>query len=981
MALVPALLDEYADELKRLCDADGCTVLLHMEPLDRDSLLLSAVGANPIPEFGSIERAWKFLTADSAREARLSGKPTRLVSDADGGIALFYPLSGILPRPDQVAPEIGERRAHPVVHTAPALDGGLWIGLSRAARPERLAHSPAEARGESEAASLARFLTLASKLAWQVYHFSRSLQDPVSQLPGRKEFETFLKRALAAGKANGQPLAVLLINADDFVMVNHRFGREEGDLAVREIAARLAGSVRETDGVFRYGGAAFGLVLPATDEDSSDVAARKFKRLLSEQSYLKGRLKLEFTVGGAIADMDYLLSRKANPLELIQRADIALNQAKLAGGGQMTLSAMSDSAEGLSHFDPLTGIFTTDSEKDYRNMSLLWEAVALVSANPEPEQLGRAFVERLGNRFRPDRLALMRMDDKGQPRPIATSLRNDDDAEGRLLGQSLRLAEAQTSLIQAALNSGKLERKHHGAEDAPRGTTSFAVPLIASGKSVGCLFLDGQNSRFQLDATDLMFINALASQLAIALDRAELSVSWIREKDQESRQLREEVRELREAMNPHRPVFASAQMQEQMALIQRIAPSEATVLIIGESGTGKEMLAHSVHEFGDRSERPFVTVDCGAISHSLLEAELFGHVKGAYTGAESASDGRIVQADGGTLFLDEIGELPLDVQAKLLRFVQEREIVPVGGTQSRRVDVRIVAATNRELKDEVARGRFRQDLYYRLQVVPVMAQPLRERPDDILPLAKAFLDRFAAQNNRQCDSFTRDAEALLLQHHWPGNVRELQHAILRAVLLSDGPRIGAEDIELLPEAEPDAFPTQAVESTPVGTAQAEAPAEDLDVGMAMTMSGLRAELERQVTQALKDNARRPVPVGKWLQEDMVIALNAACGQVSRRAARVAGVPESTFRRQLDKARGDAEAGLAVRTEAWVVMGRILRDLANASTEDDGVPLLDAVRGTLLEVVLEQSGNRNSVGAALMGVSPPTFKRWLEDRAA
>ncbi|MEM8767106.1 MAG: sigma-54-dependent Fis family transcriptional regulator, partial [Pseudomonadota bacterium] len=539
----------------------------------------------------------------------------------------------------------------------------------------------------------------------------------------------------------------------------------------------------------------------------------------------------------------------------------------------------------------------------------------------------------------------------------------------------------QTALIQKALGSGKLERNHHGAEEAPRGTTSFAVPLIASGKSVGCLYLDGQNSRFQPDSTDLMFLNALATQLAIALDRAELSVSWIREKDQESRQLREEVRELREAMNPHRPVFASAQMQEQMALIERIAPSEATVLIIGESGTGKEMLAHSVHEYSNRADQPFVTVDCGAISHSLLEAELFGHVKGAYTGAESASDGRIVQADGGTLFLDEIGELPLDVQAKLLRFVQEREIVPVGGTQSRKVDVRIVAATNRELKDEVARGSFRQDLYYRLQVVPVMAQPLRERPDDILPLATAFLDRFATQNNRSCDGFTRDAEAFLLQHHWPGNVRELQHAILRAVLLSDGSRIGADDIELLPEAEPNAFPIEQVDRAPVNEPQAPVATDSPDAGVATNMSSLRAELERQVAQALKDNARRPVPVGKWLQEDMVIALNAACGQVSRRAARVAGVPESTFRRQLDKARGDAEAGLAVRTEAWVVMGRILRDLANASTEEDGVPLLDAVRAALLEVVLEQSSNRNSVGAALMGVSPPTFKRWLEGRAA
>jgi len=402
------------------------------------------------------------------------------------------------------------------------------------------------------------------------------------------------------------------------------------------------------------------------------------------------------------------------------------------------------------------------------------------------------------------------------------------------------------------------------------------------------------------------------------------------------------------------------------------------------------MLAQSVHHFSDRRDRPFVTVDCGAIAHSLLETELFGHVKGAYTGAQSAAEGRIAQADGGTLFLDEIGELPLDLQSKLLRFVQEREFTPVGGNKPRHVDVRIVAATNRELKDEVANGRFRQDLYYRLQVVSVQAVPLRERPTDILPLARTFLSRFAAQNQSRCTQFSTDAENKLLQHSWPGNVRELQHTVLRALLMCESEVLEAAAIELLPEAMQEGargvdtapeLPSHSIDTAAAGTATEVSPAADGAQVAADPIAALRSELAWQVQQALLDNASHPVPIGRWLRDDLVLAVSEVCGEVARRAARMVGVPESTFRRQLDKARAEADAGLAARTDAWARMSDVLAQLVTVVEEDYDGKLLEEARMALLETVIDRKECASSVGAALMGVTPPTFKRWTADRAA
>ncbi|MBS99306.1 MAG: response regulator [Oceanospirillaceae bacterium] len=233
-------------------------------------------------------------------------------------------------------------------------------------------------------------------------------------------------------------------------------------------------------------------------------------------------------------------------------------------------------------------------------------------------------------------------------------------------------------------------------------------------------------------------------------------------------------------------------MQELFRRISKVAKTDATVLILGESGTGKELAARSIHEQSDRAGRPMICVNCAAIPDTLIESELFGHEKGAFTGANASRSGLIESADGGTLFLDEIGELPLEAQARLLRFLQEGEIRRVGAVQPRRVDVRLIAATHRDLKNLAKQGEFREDLYYRLYVMELRMPPLRERDEDIVELAQRFLDSRCRKLGTGPLQFNADAQRVMLRYSWPGNVRELENAIERAVILADGDEITAD---------------------------------------------------------------------------------------------------------------------------------------------------------------------------------------------
>src|SRR6187431_3369026 len=245
-----------------------------------------------------------------------------------------------------------------------------------------------------------------------------------------------------------------------------------------------------------------------------------------------------------------------------------------------------------------------------------------------------------------------------------------------------------------------------------------------------------------------------------------------------------------------RIVGASAALQHVLDIVKKVAKSNTTVLIRGETGTGKELIAGATHHNSLRNSRNFVKVNCAALQENLLESELFGHEKGAFTGADKQRIGRFEQADGGTLFLDEIGDMSPNTQAKILRVLQEHEFERLGGTRTQKVDVRLIAATNRDLSQMVASGQFREDLYYRLNVVSVEMPPLRERKEDIIALAMFFVKKFAGELKKKCDGLDPEAQKMLLRYNWPGNIRELENSIERALLMTESQFIGSEDLRL-----------------------------------------------------------------------------------------------------------------------------------------------------------------------------------------
>jgi transcriptional regulator with GAF, ATPase, and Fis domain len=306
-------------------------------------------------------------------------------------------------------------------------------------------------------------------------------------------------------------------------------------------------------------------------------------------------------------------------------------------------------------------------------------------------------------------------------------------------------------------------------------------PLIFRGEILGVL---GLFSRVVIDERQFAWLRAFADHAAVAIANArafEEIQKLQAQLEMENRYLREEVK-----MAFGDIVGESPALRKVLQQIEIVAPTEASVLILGETGTGKELLARAIHERSMRRERPLIKVNCSAIPRELFESEFFGHVKGAFTGALRDRLGRFQTADGGTLFLDEIGEIPLELQSKLLRVLQEGQFERIGEDRTRQVDVRIIAATNRHLQQEIEAGRFRQDLYYRLSVFPITVPPLRERSEDIPMLVHHFIERTCARLNRPPARITPEQMQQLRRYPWPGNIRELQNVIERAAILAPG---------------------------------------------------------------------------------------------------------------------------------------------------------------------------------------------------
>ncbi len=345
-----------------------------------------------------------------------------------------------------------------------------------------------------------------------------------------------------------------------------------------------------------------------------------------------------------------------------------------------------------------------------------------------------------------------------------------------------RVFREQKRLLRGDLG---VERKYTAEEQAyADGVRSYViVPLVSHGRSIGVLAVASAQPN-QYSEADAAFFQDAAAQVALAVEnmRAYEEIATLKARlEQDSVYLQEEIQR---EHNFTELVGNSPQLLALLRQVEQVAPTDSTVLIVGETGTGKELVARAIHARGGRQGRPLVKVNCSAISAGLVESELFGHVKGAFTGAIERRIGRFELADGGTIFLDEVGELPPESQVKLLRVLQEREFEPVGSSRTQPVDVRIIAATNRDLEGAVADGRFRADLFYRLNVFPLKVPPLRERREDVRLLVMFFVAQFARKLGKPVPGVTDETIARLTDYDWPGNIRELQNVLERAVILS-----------------------------------------------------------------------------------------------------------------------------------------------------------------------------------------------------
>lgn len=426
-----------------------------------------------------------------------------------------------------------------------------------------------------------------------------------------------------------------------------------------------------------------------------------------------------------------------------------------------------------------------------RDLSALLKISTTINAIRDLDKLEKALLDLLFEVVPARRGAILLTSNHADTGDEFSSVITLDRVEG--IGQTVNVSR---TIVRRVLNDGAailINEDDNNADlkteslIAARSRSVLCVPLIMHDRKLGVIYLDSDEPQARFNENHLQMATAVAAIAAVAIHNARNF------EDLEN----ENARLMVDADIEHNMVGESPLLQRVYQLISKVAPTDSTVLIFGESGTGKELAARAIHRNSKRGDKPFIAANCAAFAETLLESELFGHEKGAFTGALLQKKGRLELADGGTIFLDEIGDLSPSLQTKLLRVLQEREFERVGGTRTIKVDIRLLAATNRDLEDLIKTGGFRQDLYFRLNVVKLTMPPLRERRDDIPLLANYFARKYAEKCNRRVMGISAEARKRLMIYDWPGNVRELENAIERAVVLGTTEQILADD---LPEA-------------------------------------------------------------------------------------------------------------------------------------------------------------------------------------
>jgi len=707
-----------------------------------------------------------------------------------------------------------------------------------------------------------------------------------------------------------------------------------------EITAQLNRSLRSTDLASLFAGAIFSASLPYTSLEEGNKIAEIILNSLSSQSFLGSDVHLSFSIGLAFSNPD---SQQDSPLELFRRANWALNVAKESGGDRVVHWNPAAEIAVVGNLDRQSEMFSPNVGRDYRNMLLLWNTMTIISKALPLDGLIDKVVANLHKSFDLSKVALL--GHEGGDLKLYSGCTIERDSVKAL--HQMELPEEHQVLLHAML----VETRQREVEvlEQQDGNAYF-VPLNRNG-ILGVFYLFSEQS-LQLRQKDLLFIGTLVDYFAIPFESA-LSALHVNRVGAV------------ELTKENQLIYQSTQMVELMEHIKLVAPTDATVLISGESGTGKELPARTLHEQSPRKDNAFIIVDCGAIVESLIESELFGHTKGAFTGADRAAPGRLKEAHGGTVLLDEIGDLPLDIQVKLLRFVEDRQLVSVGSTQYETVDTRVIAATHQDLELEVRAGRFREDLYYRLNVFTLHSPPLRDRKDDILLLARRFLSRYSLQYGKRINGFTADAELALTEYPWPGNVRELINILIRGVILCQDNQVSTIHLGIFP---PDGAEYSASDRTHIGIDRSRPLQPEV---LEKTLS---LEFERFVRRC--QDLHLPWPLGSWLEEDLILTCLAANNRVVLRTATALSLPESTVRRKISKIKEIYHDQGPVRPPDWMPIQALLTQLITVARSRN-VPATDLAHQLLLKQISLHTRNHRE-GARLAGVSVPTYRRSIED---
>lgn len=618
--------------------------------------------------------------------------------------------------------------------------------------------------------------------------YEKTNSDRLTRLYLRPYFEEMLKIELNLAKKHDQPLSILKIDINGSKAMNRIHGREAGDRVLEEIAQILKHSVSSTDLCARYGGDEFAILLPNTDRAQAQQVASKILETIKHYAFSCP----DVSVGLGIAGFPFT-GTIADQLQL--QAEQAIFIAKSRGLNQMAVweeSALTD----WKDQDHVPDILTGDPIRDYQNVKMLLEAIEVANSTLDMDKLLIRIVDIILKITNAERCILMLAED-GQPLKVRVA-RNFEGENIQVEGTySLSIPEQvyQQGDPISLNESGDISFTESMVDLALRA--AMCVPLEVKAKRLGVLYVDTHLALREFSKSDLAFLHAISRQLAAVIENASLHKRELEEEEEKIRRLEEEKLNLKKLLEGKRKIIGNCEAMEAVfSAIHKVAQTDATVLIYGESGTGKESVAHSIHNLSHRMDQPFVIVDCGAIPENLIESELFGHEKGAFTGAYTQKKGKFELANKGTIFLDEIGELPLHLQVKLLRVLQESEITRIGGRQPIKLDIRVIAATNRNLEQEIEEKTFRTDLYYRLNTVQIDLPPLRERGSDVILLANFFLNRFGQESHKKIKGFTKEAIAAMEAYEWPGNIRELEHKIERAVIMTENQYLTPEDLQL-----------------------------------------------------------------------------------------------------------------------------------------------------------------------------------------